>query len=474
MITLSDSSLNIKKIGHLKRLRSSEIKDSGISVGMEGLDRELYDFDKAVPMLFETGAKYARIQSGWNRCELTKGVYTFEWLDHVVDTLLAGGVQPWINVGFGNGLYMDDIPLPEAVGCVPLYYGEEALTAWKNYVHALSVHYKGRITHFEIWNEPNCDQFWYPKGCIAADYGKLIEITAPIIKEVIPDALIGACSSNHRPDYDYNLEFIASGVAKYLDFMTIHEYQIIPEKQYDMIVKTYKRQFAAAGAPNIKIWQGESGYPSWSPKNHWLRTYVKDSELNQAKWLLRRYLTDFGNGIEKSSFFQMVDLGAKIYKMARLTQAKPARHGLVDAFEFKPKLSHNALSHLTPIFDSETVRKDFFCYPELFGIVPREAQVSKLMECALYIRTFERFGYPLYAYYLPEDVQLGASYNNFSLAIIHDEGEKTIESPILVDPMSGDVFELPKDNLNLFSELPLMDYPLFVTDLRALESVIDF
>lgn len=474
MISLSDSSLSIRKIGHLRNVRSSEIVDSHISVGVEGLDRELFDFDRAVHKLFEAGAKYARIQTGWNRCETQKGVFSFEWLDHVVDTLLAGGVRPWFNVGFGNPLYMPDAPTPTAVGCVPLYYGEETLHAWKRFVAEVAKHYKGRIHHWEIWNEPNCDQFWYPKGCDANDYGKLISITAPIIKEIIPNAQIGACSSNHRPDYDFHLQFLNSSCIKDLDFLAIHHYQIIPEKQWDMVVKTYKRQFSQLGNPNIQIWQGEAGYPSWSPPNHWMKTYVKDSELNQAKWLLRRYVVDLGNGIEKSSFFQLVDLGSKLYQMARLSQAKPAKHGLLDCVEYKPKLSHKALSHLTPIFDIDTYSKEYFCFPELFEIIPREVQVSKLMECAVYIRTFERKGFALYAYYLPEDVQLNISHNHFSLAIIHDEAPNALEEPILIDPLYGDVFELPKDNLNLFKDLPLFDYPLFITDKRSLTDRINF
>ena len=113
-----DPSLSLTQCGTLRRVSSGEIADSGISVGLECLDRELFDFDRAAPRLFETGAKYARIQTGWNRCEQSRGVYSFEWLDHVVDTLLAGGVQPWFNVGFGNPLYMEGIRNPAAVDAI--------------------------------------------------------------------------------------------------------------------------------------------------------------------------------------------------------------------------------------------------------------------------------------------------------------------------------------------------------------------
>ena len=69
-----DPSLSLTQCGTLRRVSSGEIADSGISVGLECLDRELFDFDRGAPRLCETGAKYARIQTGWNRCEQSCGV----------------------------------------------------------------------------------------------------------------------------------------------------------------------------------------------------------------------------------------------------------------------------------------------------------------------------------------------------------------------------------------------------------------
>lgn len=297
-----DPSLSLTQCGTLRRVSSGEIADSGISVGLECLDRELFDFDRAAPRLFETGAKYARIQTGWNRCEQSRGVYSFEWLDHVVDTLLAGGVQPWFNVGFGNPLYMEGIRNPAAVGCVPFYFGEETLRAWENFVTALAEHYRGRIRHWEIWNEPDVEHFWFPVGRNAADYARLLRLTAPLIRRAQPGAKIGGCCGCVRPDYDWQRDFFRSDGPKLLDFFAIHQYKIIPEVQLGRIVETWKRQFALHGNSGIEIWMGESGYPSWAPEDHWIGVYRHNAPENQAKWLLRRYLCDMESGISLTSF----------------------------------------------------------------------------------------------------------------------------------------------------------------------------
>lgn len=158
----------MKKLGKLKTYSSNEIKESYVSIGFECLDRELFKPEKCYDLLQKSGVKFARCQTGWVKCEKEKGVYTFEWLDSVVDNLLERGIEPWFSVGFGNPIYMPNVPNEIGVGCVPLYYGEEVQTAWKNYVRALTEHFKSRIKNYEIWNEPDLRHFWYPNEPNAA------------------------------------------------------------------------------------------------------------------------------------------------------------------------------------------------------------------------------------------------------------------------------------------------------------------
>lgn len=113
-------------------------------------------------MLQKTGVKYARCQTGWAKCEKEKGVYDFSWLDSITDNLIRRGIKPWFNVGFGNPIYIDNIPNETAVGCVPLFYSDETVNAWKNYIHALTEHFSSRVQYYEIWNEANTEHFWYP------------------------------------------------------------------------------------------------------------------------------------------------------------------------------------------------------------------------------------------------------------------------------------------------------------------------
>ena len=81
--------VRLTKIGNVKKKNSKDIKNSKIGIGFEKLDRDVFDPEKAYDRVGELGVKRVRIQSGWQRTEVEKGVYNFEWLDKIVDNLIA-------------------------------------------------------------------------------------------------------------------------------------------------------------------------------------------------------------------------------------------------------------------------------------------------------------------------------------------------------------------------------------------------
>lgn len=142
-------------IGAMPVRKTTDIASSKIGVCFETLNRFMFDPERVYPLMAELGSKWARVQTGWNRCEVEPGKYDFAWLEELVDKLLAVGVEPFFSVSFGNKLYMPDVPHESAVGHVPLYYGDSVRVAWDNYVRALADCFRGRVRHWKVWNEPN-------------------------------------------------------------------------------------------------------------------------------------------------------------------------------------------------------------------------------------------------------------------------------------------------------------------------------
>lgn len=453
----------MKRIGMMKTLPSTEIGQSTVSIGFECLDRDVFDPERCYDLLGASGVKYARVQTGWCKCEKEKGVYDFTWLDSIVNSLLERGVKPWFNVGFGNPLYMPDLPNPTGVGCVPLYYGEETIEAWKNFASALAAHYKGRVTEYEIWNESDIVHFWVPNDPNGGDYARLIAMTGERIRTQQPEARIGACvSCVEIKDFAY-LNELASGLRPgELDFFCLHRYTVFPEMGWTGRVEATRTVFERYGH-HLSYWMGEGGYPSWFPKGHWMQPRPDNpgSERQQAVYQLRRYLQDAALGLERSSFFQMVDMWQKPYQKASEVLERPAAHGILNGLSYTPKKSYETLGRLSNLLCDISPLKHF-----------TQCHVEGATRCEdVSIQTFalRRGDQMLFAYYLPTDIQdecdmrEGFSLCTYPLA----DGVTPMAHPVLLDLFTGEVFacEARMSNGCLRAEnLPIAEYPLVLCD----------
>ena len=177
----------LEAIGVLRTRSSEEIESSRFNIGYECLDRKMWFPEKALPHLVTLGAKRARVQTGWSRCETENGQYDFAWLDEIVDTLLSHGIQPWFNVSYGNMLYTD-APAADAVGWAPIY-SQTARDGWTSFLQALVRHFRDRVRHYEIWNEPDLAVFWKPHPPSPAGYTDLVKLSVAAIRAEQPEAL---------------------------------------------------------------------------------------------------------------------------------------------------------------------------------------------------------------------------------------------------------------------------------------------
>jgi len=340
---------------------SKTVKNSRFSIGFEALDRYMFKPEPCYDLVAETGVKWARCMTGWRRCEPEKGVYDFAWLDDVVDNLLSRGIQPWFNVGYGNKLYMDDIPHEAAVGCVPLYYGEEAKQAWCDYITALTLHFEGRVNHFEIWNESNGDAFWLPKGASGKEYTELVALTSTYIRQVNLNAKVAACLFG--VDIPFIRECLKSGMGEYIQFFALHPYGNIPEIGYVNEVKVI-RSMLSEYAPHVKLWQGECGCPSQTLGHHdgWLGLYNMD-ETKQAKWVARRLLTDFSLDFDLISYFHATDLMESDYVQADGKIRPPVMMGLLNGKSYTPKIAYQTFCGICSLFDENTQTATLYARP---------------------------------------------------------------------------------------------------------------
>ena len=469
-----DPEISLLLAGTLCRRSSLDIPESPMGVGFECLDRKLFLPEKCYDLMGESGVKHARCQTGWSRCETVKGSYDFAWLDAVVDNLLQRGIEPWFNLGFGNILYMSDVPHESAVGFVPTAFGPECVDAWCRYVSALARHFKTRVHHFEIWNEPDLELFWQPEKPSGKRYAEFIRLTAPRIRKEIPSAKIGGCSGGYWvdqqiPGFRFLHDALREGMGNDIDFFAIHSYGKLPELGFRHTTDVLKEMFREY-APHVELWQGECGYPSTTyghSDSCW--GIVNATEDAQARFVCRRAVLDLSCGYVLSSYFHIADLMENSYRVSSGKPRKPVMLGLLHGKTYTPKAAYRAFCSMCAILDSRTKPRPLTAVPHS----PFDTLLSgALPSLGLEIHTFERNGYPVYSYYFAEDLErVFFGDKRFGLLTMHQTG-KPISSPVLIDPLTGNVYRMESRMTNregylYFEHLPLTNYPLFLTDEQA-------
>lgn len=436
-------------LGQIQTKKSSVDKTSRWSIGCECLDRDYADFDRIKHFYGELGAGYARVQSGWARCEKEKGIYDFAWLDKIVDGLIAQGVKPWMCLCYGNPIYSDGgVSLNATIFSEP-----KVMAAWERYVSAVAKHFKGRVHMYEVWNEPDSgENKKYPER-----YGDLFASTAEAIRKADKDVLIagGSFTARFRMDWITGaLDRIKErGAAEHVQAVTFHPYYPIPEEATDAILRL--KNLVHEYNPSAVLLQGESGCPSQLEYNHAL-CYHKWTEYSQVKWILRRMLCDFSLDIP-SSIFTMVDLQYDFM----LQSFGLVRMNLLKEPVYK-RPSFYAVSHLISLLDSSMFPYDGVSVVASSGVDIKTAGISKDGKCVA-VAYWKGDG-------KPSDTLDKEKVNALIQGVV-------FENPALLDPITGRVYDLSYvmlrggqqrgANATKFTGLPLWDAPMIIIEKEA-------
>lgn len=480
-------------LGALANRTSASISGSSLSVGAETTDRAFTNFASWSPFLGGLGAKSARVQAGWARCDggpSTAGgpvAYTWDWLDAQVHGMLAVGVTPWLQTSFGNSAYpgggdnATSSRLPE---------GSVALAAWDAWVAALVGRYAPLgVNTLELWNEPNCQKM------TPSSYAVFASRTASTIKRVSPSSTVRygvVCGVDTAYAVAVTQGVIAAGGAQLVDELTYHPYEYNPDNVYDDVAG----MAAAIRAllPNVTLVQGENGAPSVGGGYGALTAY-NWTECSQAKWFLRRLVRDNSLSIPSSAFsiadmcYAGPDGSINVnHKGLLLADCTTAGYPIL-----RPKLAYTAVRHVTSVFDDSlaAVRS---VYPS--GVVNFTVTLSGSGGAAPPFKTYaaawaatDGSGRLLFSAWnsnstpvdagelAPVFVDVGVSVSGLPL---HASSSSAAATYVGVDMLSGAVFGLPSTRsagggvaaeggrttpLSLtFKGVPLLDYPTLIAD----------
>lgn len=340
-----------KQIGALQQKTLAEVKND-LAIGCETLDRDYADYHKYKQYLEPLGMRYIRLQAGWAKTEKVKGVYDFKWLDDIINDAVSRGLEPWLELAYGNPIYPGG-------GTIFLNGGwprsKEAIAAWMNWVTAMAERYKGKVHQWEIWNEP--DGPVRKKGANPTEIVDLAIASARIIKSIDPDAKIAAFGLA-APRYVNGSEPIISDLAKKLkanneeyliDWITYHGYQYVPENSY-FTDGVSLRNILKRCDYDVAIWQGECGAPSVGYMGGALSEYAWN-EQTQAKWDIRKMMNDHGNGV-RTSIFSIADMNYGNSDAIKIKNLKGILATSANNKVRRPKVAYHAVRNFVSVFDN--------------------------------------------------------------------------------------------------------------------------
>ncbi len=442
------NNLSYPVIDTIRPRHSRDIVSSNWSVGAEMMDRDFTIYKHWKDYLGKLGVKKARIQSGWAKTEKQKGLYSWEWLDEIIYDMVNQGVEPWIDLCYGNPLYAD------GGGTLLNAYiprSEEGLDAWKNFVAAIVARYAKYVTDWEIWNEPNY-------RIAAEDYADFLILTSSVIRANDPDANVVGFAIGSGVDYKYVDKVMQilqeKNKVEVIDEISHHRHIKVPENreaevELEKVVKKY--------SDRIKIRQGEAGCPSEFSTQFALNNY-KWTEISQAKHVLRRLLTDLGHD-KASCCFTIMDAKDVPKGWNRKGLLKSNEDQMVD----RPKMAYYAVQNLTALFDHSVVRDPQFSFSG-----------TKPDTCKLSVYGYHFTGTQTGVITLWQQGKVPTDHNDFILCDFEFLNIQ-FRQPVYINMLSGCVYEIPKKNFSKnrdgfsFKNIPVYDYPVVIADLSLVQ-----
>lgn len=461
----------MQRLGKIAARLSTEVESSPFGFNYGGNASNAPEaMDTLLGYAERTGFKWMRLSALWHRIEKGRGAYGFADSDPLIVATMERGFQPYLLIGGGNDLYTS------GPGGRPTE-SEEALAGWQSFLRATVEHYAAmRVKHWEIWNEPNHGVSWHG-GANPEEYARLLVAASEAIRAADPEAVILA-GSLAGVDIGFTDAFMDAGAAEAFDVLTFHPYSSAPESTFEPMQRL--RQTVHKHNPKIRLWQGECGYPSSGdtihgrPGNPW-------GLVIQAKYLLRRFLTDLLAEIEVDSWYILSDWKATPEQVAR---RQASRHrprgrdagvntkGLLYHGTWQPKPGYYAAQHIGALIDGRAkldpeIKMDFAIREEgtFYGLVdPGEKRFPMVPWTAAFV---DNEGTSMIAWWVPWQMQEIVRPARVDLAIRGAE----FQVPVLVDLLDGNVYPVlteQTDGVLRVKGVPLADYPFMLVERRSL------
>jgi len=273
------------------------------------------DFDA----MEKAGLQWARIDLTWDHMEPEPGQYDWQCLDAIIEQAESHHVRLLGILGYTP---------PWASSGPTIYDPPRDTEQWKVFVRAMVGRYRGRITHWSLWNEPNSRTFF--KGSMTQFIHGVLIPGAKAAKEADPECkIVGPDLAHlHGAEWDRWMDAILAEGGCYLDVISHHCYQKDPKKVFREL-EGPKFFWEPDAVRNILESHHQEGKPFWLTEVGW-----KSTEVGPEKQA--GYLISFLRGVERMPWI------GKVFIFELKDFKGDPGYGLLD-LEEKPKPAFTAL-----------------------------------------------------------------------------------------------------------------------------------
>jgi len=359
------------------------------------------DLEKRLTAMQQAGIKWGRQDFSWRRIETSKGNYNFEPYDRLVDACREHGI---LLVGDLTG--------------APEFHNPrkpEGVEAYCRFARAAVERYRGRVAHWQIWNEPN-GGFWQGSP---EEYARLLSAAGKTIHETDPAAKVLGLNMAFC-DVRWAERILKLVPYDCFDIACFHPYraQCAPEEKFDwwmldQYVKSWNAKQLTADYPLVRmnfLEQTEElvkvmrkfgdPKPLWVTEICWntdIHPYGV-SELRSADMLVRFYvLAIVSPHVEKVFWWTLRDGGTRQFDKSDMV-------GLMRA-DLTPKYSYYGLATLARMLEGKRhIRSDAFG-PDIYAVVfgeegaAEETIVAWATKPYAYVRITNEKGLSIYDVY---------------------------------------------------------------------------
>lgn len=269
------------------------------------------ELPRSLQLIRAAGFGWIRDEMYWSAIELARGVYTFPAVyDTYVNDALKLGLSPLVVLDYANRFY----PYPTGVAGTKGLMTDDQRAGYAAYAKAVAAKFKGRVSAFEVWNEP------VPAAFGTSDwtgYLKLLEKAYPAIKAGNPSATVISCGGGGPGggvDASCASAIIHLGGAAYQDVYSMHPYMAPydPDTGYGVynspLGKTVSVQNIAhylVGYSKYHTRPNNQPLPMWATEVGWNSAPVKvaNGETVEAAYAARTFIDARRFGLAQKLFW---------------------------------------------------------------------------------------------------------------------------------------------------------------------------